>query len=255
MGRGGAGDLGLQGLGDLRGREAKRLDARLIEFQRQARGAFAPADLGAAGARRGTQRGQHVIGHGAHRLHVGADDAELNGEAHGRAEFEAGDAHAGFRHALIGEEGHQPGAGTFAAFHAAGGGQHHGGDGIVRQSGVHGQLEARAAAADIGGEPAHIALQLGVGLQPGLDLGHRGGRGGMAGALAQCHVQQQLRPGGGGEELLLHHAHPGAGEHQQRHGAQHHGAAPPDRPLHHAAQRAVDSGFVHVVVGVRAGLG
>ncbi len=91
-----------------------------------------------------------LIGDVAHRVGVGADDAELDGEADRRTEIEAVDAHARLRQRAFGDRLLDLGLDALARLDVLG----HDDDlgkGLVRQLRIEAEPEARRALADIGG--------------------------------------------------------------------------------------------------------
>ena len=91
----------------------------------------------------------HLVGDVAHRLGVGADHAELHGEADRRAEIEAVDAHARFGQRAVVDRLLQPRLDPLARLDVLGD-DHDLGEGLVRQLRIEAEPEARRALADIG---------------------------------------------------------------------------------------------------------
>ena len=142
----------------LRG-QAERAGAVLIDHELEVGRLLVPVELDFLHVLVLPHHVAHLVGDVAHRVGVGADHAELDGEADRRAEIEAVDADAGFGQRAIGDRLLDPGLDALARLDVLGH-DHDLGKGLVRQLRVEAEPEARRTLADIGGVGRDVLVAL-----------------------------------------------------------------------------------------------
>jgi hypothetical protein len=180
-----------------------------------------------------------LLGNLAHLHRIGADHAELHGEADRRTEHEAVNPGPRFRQDPISKSFFEPRLDALASLQVLGDD-----DDLseirVWQHRIEPKPKARRALADIGGvgDDVGIAGKQALGLLSGV-VGNADRR-----AFREPHLKEQFGSGRGRKELLLHQAETSDGreEHDNRGGND--GLAPAQGTLDQAAERAVDAGVV-----------
>ena len=226
-------------LRDVLRRQAERTGAVLIDDELQVRRLLVPVELRLVDVRILLHDVANLIGDLAHLPGVGSDHAELHGEADGRAEIEAVDAHACLRQHAIGDRVLDFRLDALARLDALGDDDDLG-KGFVRKLRVEAEPEARRALPDIG----RIGADVLVVLEQRFGLLHRLFGDVEGGAFRQPQLQEQFGPLGQREELLLHMAECQDRGDEDADGRQHRLDTVIDAPLDHAAQPAVHPGLI-----------
>ena len=223
----------LKRLRDVLRRQPERAGAVLVDHELEIGRLLVPVELRILDVGVLSDDVAHPVGDVAHGLGVGADHAELDGEADRRTEIEAVDAHPRLGQRAVVDRLLQPRLDALARLDVFGDDDDLG-KGFVRQLRVEAEPEPRRALADIGGVGRDVLVVLQQRFR-GLDrlLGDA-----ERGAFGQAQLQEQFRPLGQREELLLHMAEADDRQREDADRRQHHLDAVVDAPLDHAAQHA-----------------
>ncbi|OIQ74920.1 hypothetical protein GALL_434200 [mine drainage metagenome] len=223
----------------LRG-EAKRAGSILIDHELQVRRLLVPVELRVLDVFVLLEDVTHLVGDVADGPGIRADHTKLDGKSDRRSEIEAIDADARFGQCPIIHRLLDARLDPLARLHILRN-DHDLGERLVRELRIEPEPEARRALADIG----RIGRDVLIVLQQRFRLLHRLFGDIERGAFGQPQLQEQFGPLGQREELLLDMAESQDREREDADGCQHHLDAMVDAPLNHAAQNAVDAGFIH----------
>ena len=214
--------------------DAERTGAILIHLDADDLRGLVPVEVDVARVRGAAEHRRELVGQLAHFRRIWSGNAELERPANGRSELER--AHP--RHHLL-ELGPLQ-RGQDALLHA---GAHFEALGdhdrlreeVVGELLVERQVKADRAAADI----ERPTLDVGVGLQDGLEIIHHFARRIDGRPLGQRDIDEELWTIGTREELLLHELHAEKCRKEETHGSGNHGVFLAQGPIEHGAESAL----------------